>query len=171
MRASRCVSRWASLRVLVVVALGLLAAACGGSEPDAVASPTPSSGPSFRAATALIDTDGGSVLLEIEVARSRAEQERGLMDRESLPEDHGMAFVFFEPTTNGFWMKDTKIPLSIAFIGTDGRIQEIQDMDPCLTETCPIYAPAEPYDVALEVNQGKFEDAGIEVGDKVTLSL
>lgn len=152
MRVSRWISRWA----LGVVALGLLATACGDSEPNAVAS---------------IDTDGGSVLLEVEVARSRDEQERGLMGRESLPDDHGMAFVFFEPTTNGFWMKNTKIPLSIAFIGTDGFIQEIQHMDPCLTETCPIYAPAEPYDVALEVNQGKFEDAGIKVGDKVTLSF
>jgi Uncharacterized conserved protein len=153
------------------VALSLLATACGDSEPNAVASPTPSSSPSFRAATALIDTDGGSVLLEVEVARSRDEQERGLMGRESLPDDHGMAFVFSEPITNGFWMKNTKIALSIAFIGTDGRIQEIQNMDPCLTETCPIYAPAEPYDVALEVNQGKFEDAGIKVGDKVILSF
>lgn len=162
-------------RFLAIIAIGILAAACNGD--DQPAEPTRSSGSpsptttSGQRAAALIDTVEGSVLFEVEVARTDAEKEVGLMGRESLPEDRGMAFVFFQPTTGGFWMKDTLIPLSIAFIGSDGFIQEIQDMDPCVEETCPIHAPAEPYALALEVNKGAFDRAGVDVGDRVTISF
>ena len=92
------------------------------------------------------------------------------MFRESLGANRGMLFVFFEPTTSGFWMKDTLIPLSIAFFDRDGRIVDIVDMDPCKREPCRVYASDAPYVGALEVNQGFFERNGIEVGDVVEIA-
>ncbi len=172
--------RMAVRRFLAIIVLGIFAAACNGSEGPAETSGSSSSGltgsPSPTAtfgqrAAALIDTEEGSVLFEVEMARTDEEKEIGLMGRESLPEDRGMAFVFFQPTTGGFWMKDTLIPLSIAFIGSDGIIQEIMDMEPCVEENCPIYTPAEPYALALEVNRGAFDRAGVDPGDRVTISF
>lgn len=163
-------------RFLAIIAIAVLAAACS-ADPDPAAEPsnqtdaTEPEATSLQRAAALIDTEEGSVLFEVEVARTEEEMQQGLMGRESMPDDRGMAFLFFEPTTGGFWMKDTLIPLSIAFIGSDERIQEILDMDPCVEENCPIYTPAEPYTLALEVNQGAFEEAGVDVGDRVTISF
>lgn len=163
-------------RFLAIIAIAVLAAACS-ADPDPAAEPSNQTdapepeATSLQRAAALIDTEEGSVLFEVEVARTEEEMRRGLMGRESMPDDRGMAFLFFEPTTGGFWMKDTLIPLSIAFIGSDERIQEILDMDPCVEENCPIYTPAEPYTLALEVNKGAFEEAGVDVGDRVTVSF
>lgn len=166
------------LAILAILAIGILAAACNSYDQPAessgstgsTGSPSPAVTSGKRAA-ALIDTAEGSVLFEVEVARTDEEKEVGLMGRESLPEDRGMAFVFFQPTSGGFWMKDTLIPLSIAFVGSDGIIQEIMDMEPCVVESCPIYTPAEPYALALEVNKGAFDNAGVDAGDRVTLSF
>jgi uncharacterized membrane protein (UPF0127 family) len=80
-----------------------------------------------------------------------------------------MIFVYFEPTTSGFWMKETLVPLSVAFIDDDQTITEIIDMEPCVEDPCPTYTPKTEYTAALEVNQGAFEDWGIGVGDTVTL--
>ena len=109
------------------------------------------------------------VFVDVEIAQTDEHRTRGLMGRESLPEDAGMIFIYFEPRTTGFWMKDTLIPLSIAFIGEDQVINEIIDMDPCTEDPCPTYTPKEEYRAALEVNQGAFEEWGIEVGDTVTI--
>ncbi|MPZ70477.1 MAG: DUF192 domain-containing protein [Actinobacteria bacterium] len=162
-------------RFLAIIVVGILATACNGSDQPtepagSSGSPSPTTTSGQRAA-ALIDTAEGSVLFEVEVARTDEEKEVGLMGRESLPEDRGMAFVFFEPTAGGFWMKDTLIPLSIAFVGSDGIIQEILDMEPCTEENCPIYTPAEPYALALEVNKGAFDRTGVDAGDRVTISF
>jgi uncharacterized protein len=156
------------LSVSLVLAVLVACGSYGNDEPGA----GKATGVSFRRAAALIDTEDGSVIFEVEVAQSEEELAQGLMGRESLESDHGMAFVFLEETTNSFWMKDTSIPLSIAFIGEDSRIQEILDMEPCsTTDDCPVYSSADPYEAALEVNQGAFEDAGVAVGDRVTLSF
>ena len=68
-------------------------------------------------------------------------------------------------------MKDTLIPLSVAFFDEDGRILEILDMEPCPPETdpCPVFEPGVSYLGALEVNQGAFEEAGVEVGDMIEI--
>jgi uncharacterized membrane protein (UPF0127 family) len=66
-------------------------------------------------------------------------------------------------------MKNTLIPLSIAFLDADGRILRILDMEPCEADPCPLYPPGVAYTSALEVNQGAFERWGVEVGDLVTL--
>jgi uncharacterized membrane protein (UPF0127 family)/putative cell wall-binding protein len=102
--------------------------------------------------------------LEVEVAADSASRRRGLQHREEVPEGTGMLFLFPEDTHNGFWMKDTLVPLSIAFLHADGTVQEILDMEPCEADPCPSYRPRDPYRMALEVRQGAFDDAGVTPG-------
>ena len=82
-----------------------------------------------------------------------------------LDPDQGMLFTFDGPTTSGFWMKDTLIPLSVAFWRSDGRVVDIIDMTPCTTDPCPVYYPSAPYVAALEMNLGWFRGHGVEIGD------
>jgi uncharacterized membrane protein (UPF0127 family) len=106
----------------------------------------------------------------VQVADSSEEREKGLMGVTELPADSGMAFVWDEPTTGTFWMKNTLIPLSIAFVDPDGRIVTIRDMQPCATDdACPTYRATVPYMLAIEVNAGFFDRNGIEVGDRAEL--
>jgi uncharacterized membrane protein (UPF0127 family) len=89
--------------------------------------------------------------LTVEIADTPDERARGLMYREALDADSGMLFVWPADTGSGFWMKDTLIPLSIAFIDSGGVIVDIQDMEP-LDET--LHRSPEPYRWAVEANQG-----------------
>jgi uncharacterized membrane protein (UPF0127 family) len=120
-------------------------------------------------ATLHIDTEGDVVEVRVEVADSQVEMARGLMGREHLDEDAGMVFVSPEPTDTSFWMKDTLIPLSVAFWDEGGRIFRIHDMEPCREEPCPLYEPGGPWIGAVEVNRGFFEAHGVQVGDRVRL--
>ncbi|MEX0874969.1 MAG: DUF192 domain-containing protein [Actinomycetota bacterium] len=115
----------------------------------------------------------GDEVVAAEIADEREEWSRGLMFRERLDPDSGMIFLFDRrrPAGNGFYMKNTLIPLSIAYMLRTGEgvfeIVAIKDMAPCPAETltCPTYPPGAAYDAALEVNKGWFEAAGVEVGD------
>lgn len=109
---------------------------------------------------------GREAALVVEIASSPEERRRGLMGRRSLPADAGMLFVFPEDSEAAFWMKDTLVPLSIAFVSADGRVIGIQDMLP-MDETLH-YSPA-PYRYAIEANQGWFQAHGVTVGDEVRL--
>ncbi len=80
-----------------------------------------------------------------------------------------MLFRYDEDTNERFWMKDTLIPLSIAFLDAEGRVLVILDMEPCVADPCPLYEAGAPYRMALEVNQGAFEQLGAHVGDVVRL--
>lgn len=102
--------------------------------------------------------------LEVELAMTPESRARGLMHRESLPEDHGMLFIFEDSRPMSFWMKNTLIPLSIAYIRQDWVILEIYDMEP---ESLEPVSSRNPARYALEVNQGYFEDHGIEPGTRV----
>jgi len=112
----------------------------------------------------------GTAELHVEVAATPQARARGLMGRTQLPPGHGMAFVFDQATTDRFWMKDTLIPLSIAFWDGDNRVMAILDMQPCPADPCPTYGPDRPYVGAVEVNLGYFDDHGIQVGDHVELT-
>jgi uncharacterized membrane protein (UPF0127 family) len=131
------------------------------------ASSRPSASPSFDVATVLIETDDDPVLITAEVAQTPKQRAVGLMNRKSLSIDEGMLFIFFEESEGGFWMKDTLIPLSIAFFDQEGRILSILDMQPCRREPCKLYDPGVAYWGALEVNQGAFERWGVTEGDVV----
>jgi uncharacterized protein len=101
-------------------------------------------------------------VFSVEVARTNEEMSLGLMFRKHLGEYEGMIFVYTEYVRGAFWMRNTEIPLSIAFITKEGRIVDIRDMVPFSEE--PI-APPEAYVYALEVNKGAFSKLGIKVGD------
>jgi hypothetical protein len=121
-------------------------------------------------AAVILHGDHGPVRVDVEQADSPAERQRGLMGRTSLAADEGMLFLFEEgPTTSEFWMKDTLIPLSIAFWNVDGLIVGIRDMDPCTEDPCPTYGSPEPYVGALEVNVGFFAEQGVTTGDRIEL--
>jgi uncharacterized membrane protein (UPF0127 family) len=109
------------------------------------------------------------VRVTVEEADTPAERAHGLMGRTSLGTDEGMVFVFDGPTDGSFWMKDTLIPLSIAFWDEDGRIVGIRDMEPCTADPCPTYGSPEPYVGALEVDQGFFAEHGVVIGDRIEL--
>jgi len=104
--------------------------------------------------------------LLVEIARTAYEQEMGLMHRSSLAEDKGMLFIYDSDQKLTFWMKNTSIPLSIAFIASDGIIKEIYDMKPF---SLKLVSSHHSVRYALEVNQGFFERFGITVGDRLEL--
>jgi uncharacterized protein len=108
------------------------------------------------------------VRVRVEIADNAFERARGLMYRTALAEDRGMLFIFEAEQKLSFWMKNTRIPLSIAFIDSEGRIVDIQDMRP-LDDDPPHYVSAKPAQYALEVNQGFFEERGVKVGDRAEL--
>jgi uncharacterized protein len=138
---------------LAAFAALVVLAGCGGEEGSRV----------------VIVTTEGERTVEVEIADSEGERARGLMGRESLDADAGMAFVFPAETSGPFWMKNTLIPLSIAFYDENGRILRILDMAPCRRDPCPLYDPGVTYRGALEVNRGAFREWGVGEGDTLTL--
>lgn len=106
--------------------------------------------------------------LTVELAIDPEARQRGLMFRESMELDHGMLFVFPNESRGGFWMRNTLIPLSIAFVATDGVIVSIHDMQP-LDES--VHAPPRAYRYALEVNQGWFDEHGVTAGQTMQFCL
>jgi len=93
----------------------------------------------------------------------------GLSNRVKLPENHGMLFIYPTLGPRTFWMKDTHIPLSIAFLDDSGLILSIHQMTPMQTDER--YRSSQPVRYALEVNQGWFAENGIGVGDLVEMKL
>ena len=111
-------------------------------------------------------------VLEVEWAESEAQLQRGLMFRDSVPEGTGMFFVFEQQRTLSFWMKNTFVPLSIAFIDSSFVIVDIQDMaavTSIMQTQIPSYSSRKPAKYALEVPRGWFAKHKIRVGDKVKI--
>ncbi len=104
--------------------------------------------------------------LTVEVARTTEQKRSGLMYRKTLPDDHGMLFVYDGDRKLSFWMKNTLVPLSLAFIAKDGTIKEIHHMTP---ESEKIVESNHSVRYALEVNQGYFKEKGVGVGDTITI--
>jgi uncharacterized protein len=125
-------------------------------------------GVTFPHADAVIATGHRSVALRVEVASTDAQRAEGLMNRRRLSPKAGMVFLFAQPTRTQFWMKDTLIPLSIAFYDRRGRILRILDMAPCRANPCPVYDPGVAFRGALEVNRGAFRRWGVKRGSIVT---
>lgn len=144
--------------------------------PEEAPPATPDPDVTFGHAKVLIDTDEGSVIVDAEKAETPEQRQLGLMFRESLGPDEGMVFLFFEETASAFWMKNVTIPLSVAFFDADGTILKILDMEPCERDPCELYDPlyddgrAVTYVGALEVEQGRFEEWGVEEGDRITVT-
>lgn len=138
----------------VILFLALLLIACAA----------PPSGPFV-----VIETASDLARFRVEIADTDALRERGLMGRTSLADDAGMLFVWPEDTASAFWMKDTLIRLSVAFISADGQVLRMFDMEPCQADPCPVYDPHASYRMALEVRQGALDRRGVRIGDRVRL--
>jgi len=106
----------------------------------------------------------GKARLDVEVAASEADRRMGLMYRASLPEGRGMVFVFPSDIRICMWMRNTLIPLSVAFLDKDGRVTNIEDMAP---QTEDNHCSSRPARYALEVDRGWFGRYGIKAGDRV----
>ena len=154
-------------RVLGLAAL-LLTGGCEKEKPDmplntAVPNP-PATADNSRAQPRLktIKLYLGSAELTVEIADENHERQAGMMHRTTMPENEGMLFVFPYPHQSGFWMKNTIVPLSIAYIDPASRVIEIHDMQPGNTK--PIESRSARVQYALEVNQGWFAKNGIKPG-------
>jgi uncharacterized membrane protein (UPF0127 family) len=104
------------------------------------------------------------------VADTSAKQQRGLMDVDSLGGYDGMIFRFASPITEAFYMYRTRLPLSIAFLSSDGAFVSATDMAPCTAKNgndCPLYTAAGPYLNALEVVQGNLGARGVGPGSHI----
>ena len=139
----------------VCLAVALLAGACSVSAQTAG---VPQQGLPRTELTA------GMHRIVAEVAADHASRATGLMHRRSLASNHGMLFVFQEKSPQCFWMRNTLIPLSIAFLDDDGRIVNIEDMAP-MTENS--HCSKEPVRFALEMEQGWFQRRGVNAGDRL----
>jgi uncharacterized protein len=100
----------------------------------------------------------------IEVASTDAQRSTGLMHRRMLPENRGMLFIFPDIAMHGMWMMNTYVPLSVAFLDREGRIINIEDMQP---QTQNTHSAAKPAKYALEMNLGWFAKRNIKPGAKV----
>lgn len=109
----------------------------------------------------VIGLKAGAGWFSAEVAATEAHMKTGLMFRQSLDEHAGMLFSFSKIDNHCFWMRNTLIPLSVAWLDADGVILEIQDMPP---KSDDLHCPRQPASYALEVKQGAFERQGIAVG-------
>ncbi len=116
----------------------------------------------------IINADGQDVNMHVEIADAEPSRELGLMFRTSMAPDEGMLFDFGGPSTGGFWMQNTLLPLSIAFIEQNGNILNIEDMQPLDTS---ITNAAGTYYYALEANQGFFKANNILTGGKALLPV
>ena len=168
--------RWAIACLLVVGALAFIAV--GANQP-----PDPTLRPAEGQVT-LNRTpfgDFGEIAFRIEgapaqaaatrcalLAETAAQQSRGLMNRTDIGGYDGMLFRFTADTTTSFFMKDTPLPLSIAFFDGSGQFVSTADMAPCIHQpTCPTYSAARPYRYALEVPQGALPRLGIGPGTRL----
>lgn len=113
-----------------------------------------------------VDIVLGSRKFTLEIARTPEERQKGLMHREELQQDRGMLFVFEYDRKLSFWMKNTRIPLDIAYIAKDGTIKEIHRMKPLSEKPVP---SSHSVRYALEVPAGTFEELGIAPGQRLDL--
>jgi uncharacterized protein len=106
----------------------------------------------------------GMHVLQVEVAQTSEEHSIGLMFRKTMPTNDGMLFIFERPAQQCFWMKNTLLPLSVAFIADDGAIVNIEDMKP---QTLDSHCSTKPVRFVLEMNDGWFAKRGVKPGSKI----
>jgi uncharacterized membrane protein (UPF0127 family) len=111
-----------------------------------------------------IKLSAGMHLIDTQVAASPEQRSTGLMFRKEMPPSEGMLFVFEQATTQCFWMKNTLLPLTAAFVADDGTIVNLADMKPQTTDS---HCSAQPVRYVLEMNQGWFRKKGIKAGFKL----
>ena len=111
-----------------------------------------------------IKLSAGMHLMDVQVASTTEQRATGLMFRQEMPQGEGMLFVFEEATPQCFWMKNTLLPLTAAFIADDGTIVNLANMKPQTTDS---HCSAKPVRYVLEMNLGWFERKGIKAGSRL----
>jgi uncharacterized membrane protein (UPF0127 family) len=111
-----------------------------------------------------IKISAGMHQIDTQLAMTPTERQIGLMNRPSMPNHEGMLFVFEQPTKQCFWMKNTLLPLTAAFIADDGTIVNLEDMKP---QTLESHCSTKEVRYVLEMNQGWFAKRGIKPGSKL----
>jgi len=139
----------------LLLAAALFCASCGNGTPPAV--------PGAQLPVDWLTVGGRQITVEL--ARDPDERSRGLMFRDRLPPDHGMLFVFEVEEVQAFWMRNTRIPLSIAYADANGRIVRIADLEPLDERPVTSIAPSR---YALEMNRGWFAAHSVVAGDRIT---
>ncbi|MDD2923897.1 DUF192 domain-containing protein [Rhodoferax sp.] len=112
-----------------------------------------------------IKLTAGMYVIDTQVAATAPQRSTGLMFRHQMPQSEGMLFVFNVPSEQCFWMKNTPLPLTAAFVADDGTIVNLADMKPLTTDS---HCSAKPVRYVLEMNQGWFAKKGIKAGFKLT---
>ncbi len=177
-----------SMRTLRVMAATLIAvavvAACGSGGDDGSADPAgepdPASGPTTatvvrpdgfeRRLARVTKADGEVCELCVWRADDGDQRRRGLMFVTDLGPADGMTFRYGEMRRGWFWMKNTVLPLSIAFFDDEGELVDAFDMEPCIADPCRRYTPARSYSLAIEVPQGDLGRLGIDAGSRLELT-
>jgi hypothetical protein len=134
-----------------IAAVALVLAGAGAFAQD-----VPQQLPAIRLST-------GMHVLQVQVAQTPEQQATGLMFRKTMGTNEGMLFIFDEPRQQCFWMKNTLLPLSVAFIADDGGVVNIDDMKP---QTLDSHCSTKPVRFVLEMNVGWFDKRGIKAGSK-----
>jgi hypothetical protein len=147
------------MRNLTVIAMVLVATTCGRGIADVKR---------VRADVTFSTNSGAPVALAVGIADTPAERQKGLSGVTHIT-DGGVAFLYAYPATGEFWMKDTLIPLSVAFVRADGTIVAIWEMTPCTADPCRTYASPEPYTLAIETTPSWYGEHHIAVGDSAVL--
>jgi uncharacterized membrane protein (UPF0127 family) len=107
----------------------------------------------------------GMHVLDVQLAQSPQERQTGLMFRQEMPQHEGMLFIFEQPATQCFWMRNTLIPLTAAFVADDGTIVNLADMKPRSDDS---HCSSKPVRFVLEMNQGWFAKRNIQAGYRLT---
>ena len=112
-----------------------------------------------------IKLQAGMYQIDTQVAQTEAQRQTGLMFRKEMPQHEGMLFVFEQPATQCFWMKNTLLPLTAAFVADDGTIVNLVDMKPQTTDS---HCSEKPVRFVLEMNQGWFAKKGLKAGSRLS---
>ena len=139
-------------RTAVIALCSLLATTCASAQ----------TGP--QPALPTVRLNAGMHLIQAEVAKDPSERAAGLMFRAEMAANAGMLFAFDQPSVQCFWMQNTPLPLSIAFLADDGSIVNIADMKPKTTDS---HCSEKPVRFALEMHQGWFAKRGIKAGTRI----
>ncbi|HEY4229278.1 MAG TPA: DUF192 domain-containing protein [Thermoanaerobaculia bacterium] len=155
---------------------GMLGCGAASKASGPAPSTTPAAASTPASASTSARTSGPRVRMpsgaeySLELALTPEDQAQGLMFRESLPERHGMLFVFTETAPHHFWMKNTMIPLDMIWLDASGKVLFVSaDTPPCKTDPCPTYGPDGPAQSVLEIAGGKAKAEGAAAGTKLEL--
>ena len=144
---------------VLLVLVSLTMAGARGCQRTGAGGPQPQSLPTIKMKV-------GNRVFNVEVANTDPSREMGLMYRDSMPADHGMIFVFPDEEKLNFWMKNTRIPLDIAYLDAVGKVVSVKSMKPYDLSGVPSDFPAK---FAIELNQGAAAEAGLHTGDVVEI--